>query len=123
MIDWTKATLKKSQLLTKEVKSLFFDLPNFPTHKAGQHINIKVTTPDGYHAERDYSLANPPEQKDLELGIELIPDGEVSPLLFNLTEGDQIEIRGPIGAELTWDSSMPGPLILIGAGSGLVPSD
>ena len=121
MPNWKVATLLETKKIADNVKSLIFDCPDFPTHFAGQHLNIRLTSQDGYSAERDYSLANPPEQKNIELGTQLLEDGEVSPYLWQMTPGQKIEIRGPIGGHFVWDITMPGPLILIGGGAGMVP--
>ena len=122
MIDWKVGTLKSAQMVASNVKSLIFEVPDFDVHKAGQHVNIKLNSSDGYSAERDYSIANAPEQSGtIELGVQLLEDGEVSPYLYQMQAGDKIEIRGPIGGHFVWDISMAGPLILIGGGSGMVP--
>lgn len=122
MIDWKIATLISSKLIASNIKSLIFKLDRPILFKAGQHLNIKLTSEDGYTAERDYSLMNAPEDNQIaELGVELLNEGEVSPYLHQLKEGDQIEIRGPIGGYFVWDINIPGPLVLIGGGSGMVP--
>jgi ferredoxin-NADP reductase len=120
--DWHIATLQSSHLVSKNVKALRFSVPSFPPYIPGQHVDIRLTAEDGYQAERSYSIASAPEEPGtLELGIELLPDGEVSPYLWSLVGGDQIEIRGPIGGHFIWDTTMPGPLALLGGGSGMVP--
>lgn len=116
------ATLIESKMVAEDVKSLTFSLDNWPKHKAGQHCNIRLTSEDGYQAERDYSIASAPEQQGVvEFGIQLLKNGEVSPYLFEMGKGEQLEIKGPIGGHFIWDSQMEGPLILIGGGSGMVP--
>lgn len=121
MIDWKIATLIDSKMVATNVRSLTFTVPDITTHKSGQHYDIRLTSEDGYSAERSYSAASAPEEKNLEFGIELLENGEVSPYLFKLQKGDQIEMRGPIGGHFVWDRSIPGPLVLIGGGSGMVP--
>jgi len=98
------------------------DVPGWPGHVAGQHVDIRLTAPDGYQAQRSYSIASGPEDGRLALTVERIDDGEVSPYLTGvLQEGDEIELRGPIGAHFSWRVEDGGPLLLIGGGSGLVP--
>lgn len=110
-------------MVASDVKSLTFTLENPTPHKAGQHYSVKLTAEDGYVAERDYSLANPPEETDtIEFGIQLLRNGEVSPYLFDLKPGEQIEVKGPIGGHFIWDATADdSPLILIAGGSGMVP--
>lgn len=110
-------------MVSINVKALTFKLDNPQPHKAGQHYSVKLTAEDGYVAERDYSLANPPEQNEtLEFGIELLREGEVSPYLFDMKEGEQIEVKGPIGHHFIWEADQDKkPLILIAGGSGMVP--
>ena len=104
------------------VKTLVFRVPLWIPHQSGQHYDIRLTSPSGYQAERSYSAASAPEERDvIELGVEILENGEVSPYLWKLPEGGQIEIRGPIGGHFVWTHDMPGPLVLIGGGSGMVP--
>ncbi len=120
--SWKVATLMESKPAAEDVQSLRFEVNDWIKHIAGQHYTIRLTAEDGYQAERDYSIASPPEQEGiLEFGIQILEDGEVSPYLYKLPLGEQIEIRGPIGGHFIWESSMPGPLLLIGGGSGMVP--
>ena len=122
MANWQIGTLIKSQMVAEDVMSLTFSVPGWIKHQAGQHYDIRLTAESGYQAERSYSVASPPAQEgELEFGVQLLPDGEVSPYLFALKPGDQIELRGPIGGHFVWDTQMPDPLILIGGGSGMVP--
>ncbi|MBX4210460.1 oxidoreductase [Candidatus Parcubacteria bacterium] len=120
--DWQIGTLRESHMVASDVKSMTFSIPIWIPFQSGQHYDLRVTASDGYTAERSYSIASAPEQKgELEFGVQLLPDGEVSPYLFRLKEGRQIELRGPIGGHFIWNTEMPGPLILIGGGSGMVP--
>ena len=107
---------------TPRVKSLMLDLPGWPGHQAGQHVDIRLTAADGYEAQRSYSIASAPEDDRLMLTIERLDDGEVSPYLTGvIAKGDELELRGPIGGYFVWDASQSGPLLLIAGGSGIVP--
>jgi ferredoxin-NADP reductase len=107
---------------TPRTKSLLLDVPGWAGHRAGQHVDIRLTAEDGYQAERSYSIASPPEDRQVMLTIERLDDGEVSPYLTDGLEiGDQIELRGPIGGYFTWQVAAGGPLLLIAGGSGIVP--
>jgi ferredoxin-NADP reductase len=107
---------------TPRTKSLLLDVPNWPGHTAGQHVDVRLTAEDGYQAQRSYSLASPPEERHVVLTVERLDDGEVSPYLTDvLQKGDQLELRGPIGGYFTWHLADGGPLLLIGGGSGIVP--
>jgi ferredoxin-NADP reductase len=97
-------------------------VPGWPGHAAGQHVDIRLTAEDGYQAQRSYSIASGPGSPDLELTVERIEDGEVSPYLTeDALQGDAFELRGPIGGYFVWDPSRDEPLLLVGGGSGLVP--
>src|SRR5262249_10016005 len=98
-------------------------VPNWPGHRPGQHVDVRLTAEDGYQAERSYSIASPPEEAPrVMLTIERIDDGEVSPYLTDqLRIGDKLELRGPIGGYFVWEAHMGGPLLLIAGGSGVVP--
>jgi len=98
------------------------DLPRWPGHRAGQHVDIRLTAEDGYQAQRSYSIASAPEDDFPTLTVERLDDGEVSPYLTDVLEpGDELELRGPIGGYFVWEASLPGPLQLIAGGSGIVP--
>jgi ferredoxin-NADP reductase len=98
-------------------------VPEWPGHRAGQHVDIRLTAEDGYQAQRSYSIASAPDEAGkLALTVELIDDGEVSPYLVNeLKEGDQLELRGPIGGYFVWEVETGGPLLLVAGGSGVCP--
>jgi ferredoxin-NADP reductase len=98
-------------------------LPQPFTHSAGQHVDLRLTAPDGYQAIRSYSIASAPSQTgEIELAIERLKDGEVSPFFHDVVAvGDEIELRGPLGGHFVWSAADGGPLLLIGGGSGLVP--
>jgi len=92
-------------------------------HRAGQHVDVRLTAQDGYQAERSYSIASPPEEEPrVTLTVERLDDGEVSPYLTGeLRVGDKLELRGPIGGYFVWEAQMGGPLLLVAGGSGIVP--
>jgi ferredoxin-NADP reductase len=98
-------------------------VPGWPGHRAGQHVDVRLTAADGYQAERSYSIASPPEDQDqVAITVERIEDGEVSAYLVDeLAEGDQLELRGPIGGYFVWSTEMGGPLLLVAGGSGICP--
>jgi len=123
VLEWQAGTLTAVRPETKQTKSFTFALPKWMVHKAGQHYDVRLTAPDGYQTERSYSIASPPERVgELELTVERITDGEVSPYLHDvLVPGDQLEVRGPIGGYFVWDVALGGPLLLVGGGSGVVP--
>ena len=108
---------------TYRAKTFTLDLPDWRPFLAGQHFDVRLTAPDGYQAQRSYSIASGPEQTGaIDLTVELIPDGEVSPFFHEVVRvGDELEVRGPVGGPFTWRSSMGGPLLLIAGGSGIVP--
>ena len=107
---------------TARAKSIALDLPGWPGHRAGQHVDIRLTAEDGYQAQRSYSIASAPEDDLLTLTVERLDDGEVSPYLTEVLEpGDLLELRGPIGGYFVWEASLAGPLQLIAGGSGIVP--
>ena len=105
-----------------QAKTIELEVPDWPGHAAGQHVDVRLTADDGYQAQRSYSIASAPEDARLALTVERIDDGEVSPYLTGeLRVGDELELRGPIGGHFTWRADDAGPLLLIGGGSGLVP--
>jgi ferredoxin-NADP reductase len=107
---------------TARTKSLVLDLPKWGGHRAGQHVDIRLTAEDGYQAERSYSIGSAPEDRHLVLTVERLDDGEVSPYLTDeLRPGDELELRGPIGGYFVWERSLGGPLLMIAGGSGVVP--
>jgi ferredoxin-NADP reductase len=103
-------------------RSITLSCPGWTGHLAGQHVDIRLTAEDGYQAQRSYSIANPTQGDRVTITVELVPDGEVSPYLIEeLTVGDQIELRGPIGGYFVWHPESDDPVQLIGGGSGVVP--
>ncbi|MDX8478492.1 FAD-binding oxidoreductase [Mesorhizobium sp. VK24D] len=120
---WQTASITRIEKRTPRVTSFWFQ-PSRPfTHLAGQHVDIRLTAPDGYQARRSYSIASAPEAgAGIELAIERLDDGEVSPFFHDVAEvGDEIELRGPLGGHFIWEASDGGPLLLVGGGSGVVP--
>jgi ferredoxin-NADP reductase len=107
---------------TARVKSIVLDVPDWPGHRAGQHVDVRLTAEDGYQAQRSYSVASAPEDDNVVLTVERLDDGEVSPYLTDeLRPGDKLELRGPIGGYFVWEASLGGPLLLVAGGSGVVP--
>jgi ferredoxin-NADP reductase len=107
---------------TPTARTLVLDVPDWSGHRPGQHVDVRLTAEDGYRAEREFSIASAPGSGALELTIERIDDGEVSPYLAGEVQaGDEFELRGPIGGPFTWSVDDGGPLLLVGGGSGLVP--
>jgi ferredoxin-NADP reductase len=119
---WRVATVRAVRAESPGARTIVLDVPEWPGHVAGQHVDVRLTAEDGYQAERSYSIASAPEGDDLELTVERIDDGEVSPYLTDeLRAGDQFEVRGPVGGHFTWRVEDGGPLLLVAGGSGLVP--
>jgi ferredoxin-NADP reductase len=107
---------------TPRVRSIVLDVPEWIGHRAGQHVDVRLTAEDGYQAQRSYSIASAPEDQRLALTVEGLPDGEVSSYLVGeLRTGDMLELRGPVGGYFVWEAEMGGPLLLIAGGSGIVP--
>jgi ferredoxin-NADP reductase len=121
-LRWQAARVADVRAETARARTLTFDLPGWPGHRAGQHVDVRLTAEDGYRAQRSYSIASPPGAARLELTVERLDDGEVSPWLVDEARpGDEIELRGPIGGYFVWEPDRGGPLLLVAGGSGLVP--
>jgi len=121
-IEWRPATVAKVIEETSTVRTLVLDVPGWPGHRAGQHVDVRLTAEDGYQTQRSYSIASASEDERLSLTIERLEDGEVSSYLCGeLRKGDHFELRGPIGGYFAWDVSEGGPLLLVAGGSGIVP--
>jgi ferredoxin-NADP reductase len=121
-IVWRSAAVLEIRDEAVYAKTIRLEVPGWPGHVAGQHVDLRLTAEDGYQAQRSYSIASPPEAEALELSVERIEDGEVSPYLTEeLRPGDQFELRGPIGGYFNWRVEDGGPLILLAGGSGVVP--
>ena len=107
---------------TPRTRSLVLEVPGWEGHRAGQHVDVRLTAPDGYRAQRSYSVASAPEDGRLALTVDRLDDGEVSPYLTAVLEaGDKLELRGPVGGWFVWEAKDGGPLLLVGGGSGVVP--
>lgn len=119
---WLPATVTETVPETVTAVTLRLDVPEWGGHRAGQHVDIRLTAEDGYSAQRSYSIASAPDDERLELTVVRIDDGEVSPYLTSVLDvGDQIELRGPIGGYFAWDPADTRPVLLVGGGSGVVP--
>src|SRR5437016_2730418 len=122
-LSWQLGEVVATQGETARAKSITLALPTWMGHRAGQHVDVRLTAEDGYQAERSYSIASPPEEQPrVTLTVERLDDGEVSPYLTDeLRIGDKLELRGPIGGYFVWEERLGGPLLLIAGGSGIVP--
>jgi ferredoxin-NADP reductase len=121
-VTWRPARLVRARMLAKSARSLMFSVPGWPGSQAGQHVDIRLTAPDGYQAVRSYSLAGSGTGEEIELAVERLPDGEVSPFLVDDIEiGDAVELRGPLGRWFVWQPGQACPVQLIAGGSGVVP--
>ena len=121
-LNWLEATVVQTVAETARVRSLVVHVPEWPRHRAGQHVDIRLTAEDGYQAQRSYSIASAPGDDRLILTVELVDNGEVSTYLVDeLRPGDRFELRGPIGGYFVWDVELGGPLLLVAGGSGVVP--
>ena len=121
-LEWRVAKVVDVRDETPRARTLVLDVPEWPGHRAGQHVDVRLVAADGYQAQRSYSIASPPEDRTVALTVERLDDGEVSPYLVDeLRRGDGLEIRGPIGGYFVWDVAVGGPLLLVAGGSGIVP--
>jgi len=121
-LTWLVAEVVEMVDETARARSIVLRCPGWSGHLAGQHVDVRLTAEDGYQAQRSYSIAAPADGEKVILTVELVDDGEVSPYLIEeLSEGDRLEIRGPIGGYFVWEPGRGGPLQLIGGGSGVVP--
>jgi ferredoxin-NADP reductase len=121
-LDWHVAEVRAIAEETPRVRSLVLDVPGWPGHRPGQHVDVRLTGEDGYRAQRSYSIASAPDAAGLMLTVERIEEGEVSPYLASeVRPGDRFELRGPIGGYFAWTVADGGPLFLIAGGSGIAP--
>ncbi|MDX6704383.1 MAG: hypothetical protein QOI48_229 [Solirubrobacteraceae bacterium] len=120
---WQIATVASIKAETPSVKSYRLALPMWMPHLPGQHYDVRLTAPDGYVAQRSYSVASSPlDEGEIELTIDCLADGEVSPYFHDVVEeGDQVEVRGPFASYFVWRGTEPAPVVLVGGGSGVVP--
>jgi ferredoxin-NADP reductase len=121
-LTWQQAEVVDVLTETPRVKTIAFDVADWAGHRAGQHVDVRLTAEDGYQAERSYSIASAPNGTRLDLTVVRIADGEVSPYLADeLRPGDRIELRGPVGGYFVWEPPQGGPLLLVAGGSGIAP--
>jgi len=119
---WTAAEVVAVRDETSAIRTLVLDVPDWPGHRAGQSVDVRLTSEDGYSTQRPYSLASAPDDEHLELTVERLGDGEVSPwLAADCRAGDRFELRGPGGRSFSWHVDDGGPLLLVAGGAGLVP--
>jgi ferredoxin-NADP reductase len=120
-LTWLVAEVVELVTETPRVRTIVLDVPGWADHRAGQHLDVRLTAEDGYQAQRSYSIASPPGQP-VAITVELLEDGEVSSYLADeLRQGDEIEVRGPIGGYFVWEPGGVEPLLLVGGGAGIVP--
>jgi ferredoxin-NADP reductase len=121
-LSWRLAEVIEARHATGRVVTLALEVPDWDGHLPGQHIDVRLTAEDGYRAERAYSIASAPDGARIELAVERLEDGEVSPYLADeLRPGDRLELRGPVGGYFVWEPGRGGPLLLVAGGSGVAP--
>jgi ferredoxin-NADP reductase len=121
-VTWRIGTLVSVRQETDTARTLVLNVPDWPGHDAGQHIDVRLTAPDGYRAQRSYSLAAPADGDRVEITVQHVDDGEVSDYLTQtFTPGDAVEIRGPVGGWFVWRPAQTEPVLLVAGGSGIVP--
>jgi ferredoxin-NADP reductase len=119
---WLAGTVVGTRTLTAASRTLVLAVPGFQGARPGQHVDVRLTAPDGYQASRSYSLAATGTDERVELAVAAVPDGEVSPYLVEVARpGDVMEVRGPLGGYFVWDPADPSPVLLVAGGSGVVP--
>jgi ferredoxin-NADP reductase len=121
-LTWRVSTVTALREESATARTIVLDVPGWPGHQAGQHVDVRLTAEDGYSAQRSYSIASAPAGDQLELTVQQLADGEVSPYLAEALEvGYPLELRGPIGGWFVWDPAASGPVLLVAGGSGVVP--
>jgi len=121
-LPWRTAEIVAVRNETAHARSLALRVEGWPGHAAGQHVDVRLTAADGYQAQRSYSISSAPAAAELELLVDYVPDGEVSPYLTHEARvGDRFELRGPIGGYFIWTAAYGGPLLLVAGGSGIAP--
>jgi ferredoxin-NADP reductase len=121
-LTWRLATVAANTAEARAVHRLSLQIDDWDGHLPGQHVDVRLTAPDGYQAQRSYSIASAPESPTVDLVVQRLDDGEVSPYLTDgLQAGDQLELRGPIGGYFVWHADLPSPLQLVAGGSGVAP--
>ncbi len=121
-ITWRVATIAAVRVESTAARTLVLDVPEWPGHLSGQHVDVRLTAEDGYSTQRSYSIASAPDTSTVELTVQAVDDGEVSSYLVGVAEvGDQFELRGPVGGYFTWQPEQSEPVLLVAGGSGVVP--
>jgi ferredoxin-NADP reductase len=121
-LSWLVGQVAALRDETASARTIVLDVPGWPGHAAGQHVDVRLTAADGYSAQRSYSIASASGGTRLELTVQRVPDGEVSPYLAgSLVLGQPLELRGPIGGWFVWEPADPRPVLLVAGGSGIVP--
>ena len=121
-LTWRPASVIAGQPETPRTRTLTLAAADWPGHRAGQHVDVRLTAEDGYQAVRSYSLSSPPDGEVIAITVERLDDGEVSPWLVDEARaGDRLELRGPVGGYFVWEPAHGGPLLLVAGGSGVVP--
>jgi ferredoxin-NADP reductase len=121
-LNWRVAVVAAVRDETPSARTIVLEVPGWPGHRAGQHVDVRLTAPDGYSAQRSYSIASAPGGSGVELTVQRLADGEVSPYLTQtLAVGDPLELRGPVGGWFVWDPGTTAPVLLVAGGSGVVP--
>jgi ferredoxin-NADP reductase len=120
-MSWRAATVAGVRRETPTASTVVLHVPGWPGHEAGQHLDLRLTAEDGYTATRSYSIASVADGESVEITVERLSDGEVSPYLTEVTGGEQVEVRGPVGGWFVWRPEQKEPVLLVGGGSGVVP--
>src|SRR5690242_9659753 len=120
--SWREAHLEKTREETWTARTLRFQVPGWPGHLPGQHVDLRLTAEDGYTAQRSYSLSAPADGERIDVTVQLVEDGEVSPYLVeDMEPGDSLEVIGPVGGWFVWRPEQAEPVLLIGGGAGVAP--
>jgi ferredoxin-NADP reductase len=121
-LTWEAASIADIRVETQTARTFVLDVPGWPGHAAGQHVDIRLTAENGYSAQRSYSIASAPGSDRLEVTVQRVPDGEVSGYLVDAAQpGDVVEVRGPVGGYFIWQPEDDAPVLLLAGGSGIVP--